>query len=147
MSKFFIGIILFVSLTMTANATDSSVLGLDYQKITKNKILTEVMLEIEPKLIEYYEQDEYAKFIDGYVTTEIERVASNLFRDSVRQSLIDDFKKVAPEAPLRFLELDKKRYPNLWHFGNIVRLTKIEAESLKLYKALHGKDYVKAPEK
>jgi len=134
------GIILLITLTMTAHASNSSALGLDYEKITKNKILTEVMLEIEPKLIEHYKSTKYGH-LKKFVLRGVEHVASNFSRDYVNETTVENLRRIAPEAPLKFLKLDKMEFPNLWNFGELERLRKVEAESLKLYKALHGKDY------
>ncbi len=121
-------------------AEGSSKLGNDYLKITQNPLLADIMLEYEPKLIEYYRNSEYGH-IKGLVEDGVSTVALNLTMDRINRSMVKEFRELAPDLPLKFLALDKKKYPNLWNFGELERLRKEKEDSLWLYRALHGKEY------
>jgi len=99
------------------------------------------MLEMEPALIEYYKKGEWAESTKEDRIYALGLTAYVLGKDKVSEDSYKVISQVAPEVPLKFLKLDKEKYPNLWNFGELMRLTKEEKESLWLYKALHGKDY------
>ena len=131
----------------TCFAEGRSILGIDYLKITENKIIAEAMLEMESALIEYYKKGEYAESTKYDREYALKGKAIVLSQDHVSVDTYEVISEVAPEVPLKFLKLDKGKYPNLWNFGELVRLTKEGEESKRLYKALHGKDYVASEEK
>lgn len=121
-------------------AETKSALGLNYLDITRNDFLAGLMFEIEPKLIAHYETTEFGRS-KRVQEIGMRGLGLSLRSDSVTKSWIAFFKKAYPELPLRFLELDKSKYPNLWDYGELVRL-EIEVEkSKKLYRTLHGNDY------
>ncbi|MCW8932065.1 MAG: hypothetical protein OQL19_17755 [Gammaproteobacteria bacterium] len=137
--------IMFISITTRAENT--SILGIDYFKVTENKIIAEVMLEMEPALIEYYKKGEYEGTTRVDQIYALRGISIVLSQDHVSEDTYQVIGEVAPDVPLKFLKLDKEKYPNLWHFGNVMRLTKEEADSRWLYRALHGKDYVEGNKK
>lgn len=132
--------ILLVS-SMACQAGSKSALGIDYLEITKNPIIAEAMLEMEPALIKYYQQGEWAGTTEADRIYALRSMASVLDMDHVSEYTYQVISKVAPEVPLMFLKLDKKKHPNLWNFGDLVRITKKEEESKRLYRALHGKEW------
>ncbi|MCW8923972.1 MAG: hypothetical protein OQK69_10150 [Gammaproteobacteria bacterium] len=131
-----------LSISTTCFADGKSALGLDYLQITKSKILTEAMLEMEPALLEYYSKGEWAETTEGDRVYALRGMAIVLSQDHVSVDTYEVIKEVAPEVPLNFLNMDKEKYPNLWNFGELERLIKEKEASLKLYRGLHEKDYV-----
>ncbi|MFK5912926.1 MAG: hypothetical protein QM484_01010 [Woeseiaceae bacterium] len=140
MKKVLLGLFIII-LSSTCHAENKSILGIDYLKVTENKIIAEAMLEMEPALIEYYKKGEWVKTTKKIRIYALRGIASVLGIDEVSKNTYEVISEVAPKTPLKFLKLDKKKYPNLWKFGNIMRLSKETKKSLWLYKALHGKDY------
>jgi len=122
-------------------AENKSALGIDYLEITKNPIIAEVMLEMEPELIKYYQQGEWAGSTEADRVYALRHKAYILSQDYVSKDNYQLISEVAPEVPLKFLKLDKERYPNLWDFGELVRLKKEGKEERRLYKLLHGKEW------
>ena len=95
------------------------------------------MLEIEPRLITYYQKGKYQGSSRDLQVFAIRGTAVVLGMDKLSEETLSLLREVAPDAPLRFLELDKAHYPNLWNFGELERLRREEAESQQLYDALH----------
>lgn len=125
----------------TSWAGEQSSLGIDYLDVAKNKLIAEAMLEMEPALIEYYKNGEYKGSTESDWKYALRLTAHVLGIDRVSKDTYEVISEVAPNTPLKFLKLDRGKYPNLWGFGESVRLTKVEDESRRLYRALHGKDY------
>lgn len=128
-------------------AQNKSILGIDYLDKTENKIIAEAMLEMEPALIKYYSKGKWAKATKKQRIYALSVTASTLGYDKVSKKTYELLTKITPDTPLMFLKLDKSKYPNLWAFGNDVRLDKELADSKWLYKALHGKEWKDESEK
>jgi hypothetical protein len=109
------------------------------------------MYAIEPKLIAFYDAE---KLSDKDKIWSLEGIASGLGSNHMFGNLVTDIEAADPEATFIFTALPKDEYSNLHllaehfqikkaykdKFG--VELTKEEGESsLKLYKALFGKEY------
>lgn len=140
--RFFIKLFAYCTLLVSVHTTaQESVLGIDYLTLTGNPIIAEAMLEMEPALIQYYQTGEWAETTHADRVYALRITATSLKRDKVSVDTYEVINQVAPNTPLKFLELDEEKYPNLRRFGNIVRLTKQGEESKQLYKALHGKDW------
>jgi len=120
-------------------ADEQSQLDLDYFKITKNKILTDIMLDLEPKLIALYKKH---KLSDALIKQGAKGIATNLAEDKTYKLIIERIKGLSPDTLLEFKKLSKNDYPMLWAIGEGARLDHELDSSLKLYKALHGTDYV-----
>lgn len=133
------------------SAEQKSAYNIDYAKFTYNQILTDFMYGIEPKLIEFYDT---LKLSDKDKIWALEGIASGLGDNHVFKNLLTDIEAVDPNATSVFSQLPKNEYSNLHllaeHFQIKkdykdkygVELTKEEGEkSLKLYRALFGKDY------
>lgn len=146
-------IFLFVCCTAQyAGATEKkSAYGIDYQKATYNKIISDFMYKIEPKLIQYYET---LKLSEKDQKWALEGIAGGLAMNHMFKNLVEDIEAVDPEATFVFTQLPKDEYSNLHMLAENFRikkeykektgveLTKEEGESnLKLYKALFGKEY------
>jgi len=121
-------------------AEEESKLGLDYLQLTQNKVLTEIMQNLEPKLITFYNEQNLSFMQKKYG---VRGIAISLAKDKTYKTIIDRIKGVSPETLQEFLKLPKNDYPMLWAIGEGERLKQELASSLKLYNALHGKDYVK----
>lgn len=134
-------ILLLVTLLASTSllAEEKSKLGLDYLKITKNQILTDIMLDLEPKLVALYKEHNLKEVL---IKQGARGIAKNLAEDKTYKLIIERIKGLSPDTLLEFLKLPKKDYPMLWAIGEGERLERDLASSLKLYKALHGKDYV-----
>ena len=137
-----IRILLLISLIASTSllAQESSKLGLDYLALTENQLLTDIMLRIEPKLIDYYEKQ---NFNDVIKRIWLKGMATAFSKDTLYPSAFEQIKKASPELLLEFLKLPKDSYPELWAAGRNEQVKQDLAESLKLYKALHGKEYIK----
>ncbi len=118
-----------------------SILGIDYLTLTGNPIIAEAMIEMEPALIEYYQTGEWAETTYEDRIYALRSMATTLRRDRVSVDTYEVIRAVAPETPIRFLKIDKEKYPNLWDFGDLMRIVKEGEESKKLYKAPHGKEW------
>lgn len=132
--------LLFISLSSLADGTQSK-LGIDYEKASGNKLIAEVMLEMESSLIEYYSKGEYEGSTAYDKRYALKHMAYVLGQDHVSENTHQVISDVAPDIALKFLKLDKEKHPDLWSFGEYVRLSIVEEESRRLYKALHGKEY------
>lgn len=99
------------------------------------------MLEMEPALIEYYQTGEWTGTTEADRIYALRGLAIVLGMDIVSEDTYQVISEVAPDVPLQFLQLDKEKHPNLWDFGDLVRLKKEKEESLWLYRALHGKEW------
>jgi hypothetical protein len=134
-------ILLLISLVASTSlsAEEKSKLDLDYFKITNNQILTDIMLDIEPKLVALYKKHNLK---DVLIKQGARGIAKNLSEDKTYKLIIERIKGLSPDTLLEFLKLPKKDYPMLWAIGEGERLDRELASSLKLYKALHGKDYI-----
>ncbi len=119
-------------------AQEESALGLHYQKYTNNEFLTELMQDLEPKLIAFYKRHDQDK--QEQIRTAL-NMAIALGKDKPYKSTIQRIKSVSPDTLLKFLKLPKDKYPNLWYTGDIERIDRETEKSLRLYKALHGKEY------
>lgn len=119
-------------------AGNKSELGLDYLELTQNELLAEVMYEVEPKLIARYEKAGFGLKLQKSAATSL---AGTLNEDNVYKVWMKFFAEYSSHTPLRFLELDKADYPNLWNFGELIRIRKEKEKSLRLYQALHGKEF------
>lgn len=128
-------------------AQNKSVLGIDYLKKTKNPIIAEAMLEMELALIKHYSKGKWAKATKKQRIYALSVTASTLGYDKVSKKTYELLIDIAPDTPLIFLKLDKSKYPNLWDFGELIRLKKITQEEKALYKLLHGKEWKEEPEK
>jgi hypothetical protein len=122
----------------TCQATASSELNIDYVGLAKSEFLGKLVLELEPKVLVYYgkynlSQKQKIRGLEG--------MARSLGNDMPYKPIITDIKRVSPDTLLRFLELDKNKYPRLWDIGELERIQRKLKESERLYKALHGKDY------
>ncbi len=138
---------LVLTLSATCHAENNSILGIDYLKKTGNITIAESMLEMEPALIEYYKKGEYTGSTREERIYALSLTAYVLGKDKVSEDTYQVISEVAPDVPLKFLKLDKEKYPNLWNFGELVRLKKEKEDSLWLYRSLHGKDYAEGNEK
>ncbi len=136
-----LGIVLVLSSVCFAEGR--SALGIDYLEITENEIIAEAMLEMEPALIEYYQNGEWAGSTEYDRKYALRSKAVVLSQDHVSADTYKVISEVAPEVPLKFLKLDKDKYPDLWNFGELVRLKNEGEEERKLYKLLHGKEWGK----
>lgn len=132
-----------VATPLLCSAADPAPLGVDYQAITHNEVLARFMREIEPALVRYYESSEFAVLREAeMIRSQAKNVAWVLSTDSSNQSNIRLLRKVATPADLMmFLQLDKSEFPNLWNFGELVRLEGEVDKSRRLYDALHGERY------
>lgn len=128
-------------LISTHTTAQESILGIDYLSLTENPIIAEAMFEMEPALIEYYQTGEWAESTHDDRVYILRGTAIVLKQDKISVDTYEVITQVAPNTPLKFLQLDEEKYPNLKRFGNIVRLTKEGEDSKKLYKALHGKEW------
>jgi hypothetical protein len=137
----FARILLFIGLLASTVllADENSQLGFDYLKLTKNKILADMMLDLEPKLVAYYKKHNLKEVL---IKQGVRGVATSFSEDITYKSVIDSVKKASPDSLLKLLKLPKKDYPMLWAIGEGERLERELASSLKLYKALNGKDYI-----
>lgn len=120
-------------------ADENSQLGFDYLKLTKNQILADMMLDLEPKLVAYYKKHNLKEVL---IKQGVRGVATSFAEDITYKSVIDSVKKASPDSLLQLLKLPKTDYPMLWAIGEGERLERELASSLKLYKALNGKDYI-----
>ncbi|KJY90340.1 hypothetical protein CWB89_06480 [Pseudoalteromonas piscicida] len=140
----------FVS-SFALSAEQKSAYGIDYHKITYPQIITDFMYGIEPKLIEYYDT---LKLTEKQKIHSLNGIAGSLTLNHMFKTLVEDIAATDPEATFVFTKLPKDDYSNLHLLAEYFRqkkeykdkygveLTKEEAEkSLKLYKALFGKDY------
>jgi hypothetical protein len=134
-------ILLLISLVASTSllAEEKSKLGFDYLKLTKNKILADMMLDLEPKLVVYYKKHNLKEVL---IKQGVRGVATSFAEDITYKSVIDSVKKASPDSLLQLLKLPKKDYPMLWAIGEGERLERELASSLKLYKALNGNDYI-----
>jgi len=126
----------FVSIPLLA--IETSQLNLDYLKITKNQILTDIMLELEPKLIIYYRKNNLKETL---IKQGVRGVATSFSKDMVYKSVIDSIKASSPKTLTKLINLPKERFPMLWAIGKGEILERELTSSLKLYKALHGNDF------
>ena len=139
-----------ISLSALATETKSAY-NINYTKFTFNQVLTDFMHGIEPKLIKYYDT---LKLSEKDKIWALEGIASGLGINRMFRNLVTDIEATDPEATFIFTTLPKDEYSKLHllaeHFRIKkeykdkygVELTKEEAESsLKLYKALFGKEY------
>lgn len=136
-----IKILLLISLMASTSllAEEKSKLGLDYLKITKNQVLADIMLDLEPKLIAYYKKHNLKEVL---IKQGVRGVASSFADDITYKSVIDSIKSASPDTLLKLLQLPKDDYPMLWAVGNGERLDRELVSSMKLYKALHKNDYI-----
>ena len=136
-----IKILLLVSLMASISllAEEKSKLGLDYLKITKNQVLADIMLDLEPKLIAYYKKHNLKEVL---IKQGVRGVASSFADDITYKSVIDSIKSASPDTLLKLLQLPKDDYPMLWAVGNGERLDRELVSSMKLYKSLHKNDYI-----
>ena len=132
-------VVMLAGLSASVFAERKSELGLDYLALTKNPLLAEIMLDIEPRFIEHYKAHGNDR---AFQILGAERFAYVLRQDHLDQSWIDLFQEIAPKMPLRFLELDKTKYPKLWAFGSLERQRARTQKSLEFYRLLHGKEYI-----
>jgi len=119
-------------------AKETSSLGLDYLKITKQPLLAEIMIDLEPKLIKLYIKH---KLPEQMIKGGIRGLALGFRDDQVTKSNIEQMQKISPDSLLRLLELPKNNYPTLWAVGKLEKLNRELDSSLRLYKALNGKEY------
>lgn len=133
--------------TLTACAESDSELGLDYLELTGSELLAEILYETEPYLITSYNTREWTKAYEKKASG-MKTLATLFTRDEANKSWMRFYEKSAPDIPLRFLKLNKDEFPNLWDWGELIRLrietARIERErleSIRLYEALHGKPY------
>jgi len=138
MKKTLMASILFLACSISW-ADSESALGIDYLKVTRNELLAEITLKIEPQLIAYYQQGEYENTTKRDRVFAIRSTATMLGMDKLSEYTVSVLESAAPEVPLEFLKLDKSKYPNLWNFGELERLQREKAESQRLYDALHMK--------
>jgi hypothetical protein len=124
---------------ISSQANNQSTLGLDYLQITKNQILTDIMLDLEPKLIVYYQKHHLKEVL---IKQGVRGVASSFAKDITYKSVIDSVKNASPDSLLQLLKLPKTDYPMLWAIGEGERIERELDSSLKLYKALNGKEYI-----
>ena len=134
-------ILLFISLLAPTSllAEEKSKLDLNYLKLTKNQILADIMLDLEPKLVAYYKKYNLKEVL---IKQGVRGVATSFAEDITYKSVIDSVKKASPDSLLKLLQLPKEDYPMLWAIGEGERLERELATSLKLYKALNGNDYI-----
>lgn len=128
-------------LISTHTTAQESILDIDYLALTENPIIAEAMLEMEPALIEYYKTGEWAESTHEDRIYFLRGTATTLKRDKISVDTYEVIREVAPETPIKFLKINKEKYPNLWDFGDLMRIVKEGEESKKLYKALHGKEW------
>lgn len=146
-------VILFVCFTsgFAFSAEQKSAYEIDYAQFTYNQILTDFMYDIEPKLIKFYDTLELS---DKDKVWALEGIASGLGDNHIFKNLLTDIEEVDPDATSVFTQLPKDEFSNLHllaeHFQIKkdykqkygVELTKEEGEkSLRLYRALFGKEY------
>lgn len=124
---------------IASQASNQSTLGLDYLQITKNQVLTDIMLDLEPKLVSLYKKHNLK---DVLIKQGVRGIAKNLAEDKTYKLIIERIKGLSPDTLLEFLRLPKKDYPMLWAIGEGERLERELDSSLKLYKALNGNDYI-----
>ncbi len=136
-----IKILLLVSFMASTSllAEEKSKLGLDYLKITKNQVLADIMLDLEPKLIAYYKKHNLKEVL---IKQGVRGVASSFADDITYKSVIDSIKSASPDTLLKLLQLPKDDYPMLWAVGDGERLDRELVSSMKLYKSLHKNDYI-----
>lgn len=136
-----IKILLLVSFMASTSllAEEKSKLGLDYLKITKNQVLADIMLDLEPKLIAYYKEHNLKEVL---IKQGVRGVASSFAEDITYKSVIDSIKSASPDTLLKLLQLPKDDYPMLWAVGDGERLDRELVSSMKLYKSLHKNDYI-----
>ena len=134
-------LLLLISLIVSTSllAEEKSKLGLNYVKLTKNQVLADMMLDLEPKLIAYYKKHNLKEVL---IKQGVRGVATSFAEDITYKSVIDSIKKASPDSLLKLLQLPKADYPMLWAIGEGERLERELASSLKLYKALNGNDYI-----
>lgn len=155
MKQLIMHVILFIFVCSTSQYASAkqqeSAYDIDYAEITYEKIITDFMYDVEPKLIKFYDT---LKLSDKKKIQSLKGIAGSLTMNHMFKTLVSDIEAVAPEATFVFTQLPKEEYSNLHllaeHFQIKkdykdkygVELTKEEAESsLKLYKALFGKEY------
>ena len=135
-------VIICLIISATSLANEKSKIGLDYLTLTKNPILVDIMLDLEPKLLASYDSYEKFKFTDLQKKSGVRGVATSFSKDITYKATIDEIKRISPDTLLKLLKLPKEDYPMLWAVGEGERLERELASSLKLYKALHGKEYI-----
>ena len=135
-------VIICLFISASSLAIEKSKIGLDYLKLTKNQILAEIMLDLEPKLLASYDSYKKFKFNDLQKKFGVRGVAISFSKDITYKDTIDEIKRISPDTLLKLLRLSKEDYPMLWAVGEGERLERELASSLKLYKALHGKEYI-----
>ena len=135
-------VIICLFISASSLAIEKSKIGLDYLKLTKNQILAEIMLDLEPKLLASYDSYKKFKFTDLQKKFGVRGVAISFSKDITYKDTIDEIKRISPDTLLKLLRLSKEDYPMLWAVGEGERLERELASSLKLYKALHGKEYI-----
>jgi hypothetical protein len=140
--RFFIKLLTCCAISISAIAQgQESILDIDYIALTENPIIAEAMLEMEPALIEYYQTGEWAGSTHEDLIYILKGTAIVLKQDKVSVDTYEVIRVVAPETPIKFLKIDKVKYPNLWDFADLMRIVKEGEESKQLYKALHGKEW------
>lgn len=139
---FLLPFLIFSSISQIGVAGES-LLGINYQQITQNEVLTGFMLLIEPRLVQHYQASEYeALRKPEMILIQVKGIAATLAKDGNNKSNFRLMRKVSsPEEITSLLQLDKQKYPNFWNFAELVRLEIEIDKNKRLYQALHGKPF------
>lgn len=137
-----------LSLSTNLRAQGESATGLDYLEITGNPILTEIILELEPGLLEIYENREMSEKRKYWG---LRGIAWALRDDEMYKPMLEDLESVSRPALLKFKQLPKEKYPTLHQVAEVVKLNMEYKEKAgvewsqeeyqsnqELYKALHA---------
>ncbi|MGI1672031.1 MAG: hypothetical protein K6L74_17135 [Neptuniibacter sp.] len=146
------GILMFALLscmTGLVQAQDQSAVGLDYLEITGHPLLAEIMLELEPGLLEIYKKKGRSEKRQMWG---VRGVARALADDEMYKPMLKTLESVSRPTLLKFKQLPEESYPTLHQVAELVRFnieykqqfgveyTQEEYEAtMKLYEALHGK--------
>jgi len=95
----------------TGKSDYQSKIGMEwYNKLTKNPILSQIMMNAEPKLVKYYKGRWYS---DQDIIDSLSWDALAIWRDKLNKRKTRVFTKASPESLLAFLDLSEKEYPVL----------------------------------
>jgi len=140
-----------LSNTVSAEVKRKSAYNIDYKQHTFNEIIANFMYDIEPKLLEHYKK---LNLPEDEIVWGLEGMAGALALNHVFSTIVKDIEAADPDATEVFTKLPKERYSKLHLLAELFRikreykekfgveLTEEEGQkSLRLYKALFGKEY------
>ena len=143
-----VGGVLALLLSVSIHSEEQSAYGFDYLKITKNPLLAEIMLELEPKLVALYKSE---NMDESDIRWGLKGIAKSFRDDEMFKPMLKDLEAASRPALLKLAGLPEDKYPTLHGVVKLVRLnirykqkygiewTEAEYESsMKLYRALHG---------